>query len=115
MAAREEVRKVYVHPDLFAYATALGEATRTDAEIELGASPRAIVHLLMAAQGFAAVSGRDFVLPDDIKEAAIPTLAHRLVLKNDFYRTRGHDEEIVARLLEQITVPTEPIDFYRYS
>ena len=115
MAAREAVRQVYVHPDLFAYATALGEATRVDAEIELGASPRAIVHLLMAAQGFAAVSGRDFVLPDDIKEAAIPTLSHRLVLKNDFYRTRGHDEEIVARLLEQITVPTEPIDFYRYS
>ena len=67
-----------------------------------------------AAQGLAAVSGRDFVLPDDIKEVAIPTLSHRLVLKNDFYRTRGHDEEIIARLLEQIPVPTEPIDFYRY-
>jgi len=54
-------------------------------------------------------------LPDDIKEAAIPVLAHRLVLKNDFYRSRGHDEEIVARLLEQVSVPTEEIDFYRYS
>ena len=112
--ARAAVRRVYVHPDLFAYATALGEATRHDAEVELGASPRAIVHLIRAAQGLAAVSGRDFVLPDDIKEVAIPTLSHRLVLKNDFYRTRGHDEEIIARLLEQIPVPTEPIDFYRY-
>ena len=115
MAAREAVRHVYIHPDLFAYATALGEATRFDGEIELGASPRAIVHLLMAAQGMAAVAGRDFVLPDDIKEAAIPVLAHRLVLKNDFYRSHGHDEEIVARLLEQVSVPTEAIDFYRYS
>lgn len=115
MAAREEVRQVYVHPDLFAYATALGEATRCDGEVELGASPRAVVHLLMAARGFAAVDGRDFVLPDDIKAAAVPTLAHRLVMKNDFYRTRGHDAEIITRLTEQIAVPTETIDFYRYS
>ena len=115
LAAREAAHRVYIHPDLFAYATALGEATRFDGEIELGASPRAIVHLLMAAQGMAAVAGRDFVLPDDIKEAAIPVLAHRLVLKNDFYRSRGHDEEIVARLLEQVSVPTEAIDFYRCS
>ena len=70
---------------------------------------------LMAAQGMAAAAGRDFVLPDDIKDAAIPVLAHRFVLKNDFYRSRGHDEEIIARLLEQVAVPTEPIDFYRYS
>lgn len=115
MQAREEVRRVYVHPDLMVYATTLGEATRHEGEVELGASPRAIVHLLLAAQGFAATAGRDFVLPDDIKAAAVPTLAHRLVLKNDFYRTRGHDEEIISRLLEQITVPTEAIDFYRYS
>ena len=115
MAAREAVHRVYVHPDLLAYVTALTEATRADGEIELGASPRAAVHLLMAAQGMAAAAGRDFVLPDDIKDAAIPVLAHRLVLKNDFYRSRGHDEEIIARLLEQVAVPTEPIDFYRYS
>ena len=98
-----------------AYATAIGEATRHEAEVELGASPRAIVHLLMAARGFAATAGRDYVLPDDIKEAAIPALAHRLVMKNDFYRTRGHDEEVVRRLLDQISVPTEAIDFYRHS
>ena len=113
--AREEVRRVFIHPDLMAYATAIGEATRYDGEVELGASPRAIVHLLLAAQGFAATAGRDYVLPDDIKEAAVPTLSHRLVMKNDFYRTRGHDEEIIRRLLEQISVPTEAIDFSRYS
>lgn len=114
-AARAAIREVYVHPDLMAYATALGEATRYDGEVELGASPRAIVHLISAAQGFAATAGRDFVLPDDIKAAAVPVLAHRLVLKNDFYRTRGHDEEIIRRLLEQVAVPTEAIDFSRYS
>ena len=114
-AAQAQVQEVFIHPDLMAYATAIGEATRHDAEVELGASPRAIVHLLMAARGFAATAGRDYVLPDDIKEAAVPTLAHRLVMKNDFYRTRGHDEEIVHRLLEQISVPTEAIDFTRRS
>lgn len=114
-AAQAQVREVYIHPDLMAYATAIGEATRHDAEVELGASPRAIVHLLLAARGFAATAGRDYVLPDDIKEAAVPTLSHRLVMKNDFYRTRGHDEEIVRRLLEQISVPTEAIDFMRRS
>ena len=114
-AAQAQVQEVYIHPDLMAYATAIGEATRHDAEVELGASPRAIVHLLLAARGFAATAGRDYVLPDDIKEAAVPTLSHRLVMKNDFYRTRGHDEEIVRRLLEQISVPTEAIDFMRRS
>ncbi|MBO5670384.1 MAG: hypothetical protein J6S41_02440, partial [Clostridia bacterium] len=109
------IDQIFIHPDLMAYATAIGEATRHEAEVELGASPRAIVHLLMAARGFAATAGRDYVLPDDIKEAAIPALAHRLVMKNDFYRTRGHDEEVVRRLLDQISVPTEAIDFYRHS
>ena len=113
--AQAEVRQIFIHPDLMAYATAIGEATRHDGEIELGASPRAIVHLLLAAQGFAATAGRDYVLPDDVKEAAVPTLAHRLVMKNDFYRTRGHDEEIIQRLLEQVSVPTEAIDFSRLS
>ena len=113
--AQAEVRQIFIHPDLMAYATAIGEATRHDGEIELGASPRAIVHLLLAAQGFAATAGRDYVLPDDVKEAAVPTLAHRLVMKNDFYRTRGHDEEIIQRLLEQVSVPTEEIDFSRLS
>ena len=113
--AQAEVRQIFIHPDLMAYATAIGEATRHDGEIELGASPRAIVHLLLAAQGFAATAGRDYVLPDDVKEAAVPTLAHRLVMKNDFYRTRGHDEEIIQRLLEQVSVPTEAIDFFRLS
>ena len=113
--ARAEVGQIFIHPDLMAYATAIGEATRHEAEVELGASPRAIVHLLMAARGFAATAGRDYVLPDDIKEAAVPTLSHRLVMKNDFYRTRGHDEEIVRRLLDQISVPTETIDFARHS
>ena len=113
--ARAEIEQVFIHPDLMAYATTIGEATRHETEVELGASPRAIVHLLMAARGFAATAGRDYVLPDDIKEAAIPTLAHRLVMKNDVYRTRGHDEEIVRRLLDQISVPTETIDFYRHS
>ena len=113
--AQAEVRRIFIHPDLMAYATAIGEATRHDGEVELGASPRAIVHLLLAAQGFAATAGREYVLPDDVKEAAVPTLAHRLVMKNDFYRTRGHDEEIVRRLLEQVSVPTESIDFSRWS
>jgi len=115
MAAREEVRRVYIHPDLMAYATALGEATRHDGEVELGASPRAIVHLLLAAQGYAATDGRDFVLPDDIRAVAVPTLAHRLALRNDFYRTQGHDTQVIERLLEQVPVPTEPIDFYRHG
>ena len=111
--AMEEVRQVYVHEDIMRYAVELAEATRQDGEVELGVSPRGVVHLLEAARASAAMEGRDYVLPDDVKALAVPVMAHRLIVKNDFFLRRGAREQIIERILERVPVPTEQIDFFR--
>jgi MoxR-like ATPase len=98
------VREVYVDDAVLGYAVALATATREAPEIALGASPRASVWLVRAAQARALTQGRDFVLPDDVKALATPVLAHRLVSA----QARGGAEgarEVVRRLLHEVPVP----------
>ncbi len=111
--AREELESVYVHKDLMSYAASICEATRREKNVVLGASPRAMIALLRVARAKAAVEGRDYVLPDDIKYASIPVLAHRLVFQNSFYRRGDLGSELIARIIETTPVPSESIDFSR--
>lgn len=111
--ARRELASVYVHDDLLSYASAICEATRRGKDVLLGASPRAMIALVRVAQGFAALSGRDFLLPDDIKEAALPVLAHRIVFANSFYHKGDEGRAFVSNLLSAVPVPSEAIDFAR--
>ncbi len=111
--AREELASVYVHNDLMSYATHICEATRNDKTVILGASPRAMIALLRVAQGYAAISERDYVLPDDIKRAALPVLAHRIVFQNSFFHRGNLGEELILKILETTPVPSERIDFTR--
>lgn len=108
----KEVASVYVHPDLVEYITRLVEATRDVEGVALGVSPRGAIALMKAAKGFAAINGRDYVWPDDIKKAAVPTLAHRLILKNSHRIKKDYDKHIINELLESVSVPTEPDIFY---
>jgi len=103
VAAQQLVREVYVDDAVLRYAVSLAEATRTDPEIELGASPRAMLWLVRCAQARAVANDRDYALPDDIKALAVPALAHRLIPK----RARGGDvgTGVVRRLLDRIPVP----------
>ena len=111
--AREEVQSVYVHRDLMSYASSICEATRREKNVVLGASPRAMIALVRVAQGKAAIDGRDHVLPDDVKYAAIPVLAHRLVFQNSFFHRRDAGREIIEKILDTIPIPSESIDFSR--
>ena len=113
LAARRELSEVYVHKDILAYAAEICAETRKGGEILLGASPRAMIALVRVAQGFAAISGRDHVLPDDIKRAAIPVLAHRIVFNNSFFHRQNMGEEYIEQVLERVTVPSEQIAFSR--
>jgi len=113
LAARRELADVYVHEDLLSYAADICEATRKGNDIVLGASPRAMIALVRVAQGFAAISGRDHVLPDDIKRAAVPTLSHRIVFNNNFFHRGNLGEELIVSILEKIPVPSEQISFVR--
>ncbi len=110
-AAREEMAQIYVHEDLLGYAADICERTRSAKDVALGASPRAMIALVRVAQGYAAISGRDYVLPDDIKRAAIPVLAHRLVFQNNFYHRGDMGATLIQSILESAPVPSEQINF----
>ena len=110
-AAKRELASVFVHRDLLDYAATICECTRSAKDVILGASPRAMIALVRVAQGYAAIDGRDYVLPDDIKRAAVPVLAHRIVFQNSFYHRRDLGKNLIESILESVTVPSEQINF----
>ncbi|MBV8821036.1 MAG: MoxR family ATPase [Acidobacteriaceae bacterium] len=104
-AARREIESVRVDPSLFSYLVSLIRRTRDWASLSLGASPRAAVALLFIARAIAAMEGRDFLLPDDIKLAALPVLRHRIVLKPEADLEGLTPDLIVQQLLASTEVP----------
>ncbi|WP_181765562.1 AAA family ATPase [Streptomyces albidus (ex Kaewkla and Franco 2022)] len=102
----EAVRGVHVADQVRRYAVDLVAATRTHQELRLGASPRATLHLLRAARAAAALSGRDFVLPDDVQSLAVPVLAHRLLPTAQAQLSRRTAEQVVTEILQRVPVPT---------
>jgi len=107
IAAQQAASRVKISDDLLRYIVMIAEASRTHAEIALGISPRGTQALLKAAQVWAIIQDRDYVLPDDIKAVAGPVLAHRLLLKNKYKSQANEAEQLIQRLLYSITVPTE--------
>ena len=106
--ARAEAAKVYVSPAMRDYIVALVRATREQEKIRLGASPRGVVAMTKAARAYAAILGRDYVLPDDVKQLAVPVLAHRLMLQSQSsVRLSQSSEALIGVLLSKIPVPTE--------
>ncbi|HEV2636907.1 MAG TPA: MoxR family ATPase [Actinocrinis sp.] len=100
----ETVRAVFVSEEIKRYVIDLVNATRNTSELRLGASPRAALHLVRAARAKAALEGRAFVLPDDVKVLAVPVLAHRLLVSSEARVARRGAEQIVADLLGQVPV-----------
>jgi MoxR-like ATPase len=103
--ARGIVRAVRVSDDIVAYAAGLVRATRADLHFSLGASPRAGVLLLRAAKAFAALEGRDYVLPEDVQEAWPAALRHRVLLEPAAEVEGVRVDEALRRTLESVTVP----------
>jgi MoxR-like ATPase len=106
-AASRICRQVYMHTAVEDYLLDLVRASREEADIELGISPRGTLALYRASQALAAIRGRDHVIPDDIKHLAVPVLTHRLTLRPDARLRRRTTEEVIAKMLEQTTVPVE--------
>ena len=102
---QDQVRQVYVDPVLSNYMVQLVQATRRHDDVELGASPRATMGLFRCAQALAAIRGREFVTPDDVKLLAPFTLAHRIILKSQARLRDRRAEDIVADLLSTVEVP----------
>ena len=103
--ARREIRAVRVEPALFDYLLAFVRRTREWPAISLGASPRASTSLLLVAKALAAREGRDFLVPDDVKEAAVPVLRHRLVLRPEAELEGLDPDRVVREVLQATAVP----------
>jgi MoxR-like ATPase len=99
------VRTVHIAPEVRRYAVELTNATRQIPELRLGASPRATLQLVRAARAQAALSGREYVVPDDLHAIAIPVLAHRLVLTTEAHAARRSASDIVRAVLQRVPVP----------
>ncbi len=102
---QEVVRSIHADRTIMEYAVSLAQVTRRHPEAELGASPRGSLALFRVCQALALLRGRDYTLPDDVKEMAVPVLAHRVIVPPSA-RMRGIDgRTIVEGALEEVTVP----------
>ena len=103
--SRDEIEKVTVEDSVVGYIVRIVEETRRSGDLQLGASPRAGVHLLHAAKAAAALDGRDFVTPDDVKSLVPPTLRHRVVLKAEAEIEGVDADAALRRVLARLDVP----------
>ena len=112
---QEQVKNVYVSDLLYDYATRIVEATRESGDIAIGASPRALLAYVAAAKALAFVRGRNYCIPDDFKELAVPILAHRLTVRSQrsvsgegrFMSKRDSAAELINKILNEVSCPTE--------
>jgi MoxR-like ATPase len=105
LAMREAVEEVYVDPDLGRYIASISSKTRGFPKVAVGASPRGSLALLKLARSWAAMDGRAYALPDDVKRFAEHALAHRMVLDSSLWDVRRSEEGIVAEVLRTVPVP----------
>ena len=104
-AARQEVAGVRVEPSLRAYVVSLARRTRDWPSISLGASPRAVVGMFFIARALAGMQGRDYLLPDDVKTAALPVLRHRILLKPEADLEGLTPDQVIRQVIGAVEVP----------
>ena len=109
LAMRDSLEQVEITPDLLDYIVAIVGATRRDPQVQVGASPRGGLALVQLARGQALLSNRDYVVPDDIKQVAVPALAHRLTLRPELWVRQVSSDDVMAKLLSSVPTPrTDP-------
>ncbi|SHM28137.1 MoxR-like ATPase [Caldanaerovirga acetigignens] len=107
LAMREQAKGVNVDESVEYYMLTVIRETRNHPAVKLGASPRASLLLYKCAKAFAAIKGRDYVIPDDIKHLAVPVLSHRLLLSHENLLRDYKPEDVIAEILEKTAVPVE--------
>ena len=108
LAMRAATEEVHVEEDLEDYIVSIVTKTRSHASVYVGASPRGSLALIKLARARAVVQGRDYVLPDDVKELAVPALAHRLILSPDLWAKKVTAQDIVTGVVSIVPVPKVP-------
>src|SRR5206468_6994013 len=105
LACQEAIRDVYVDDKVRRYLLEIVQSTREHDDVQLGGSPRASIALFRTAQALAAVSGRNFVLPDDIKKMVVPVLGHRLILRPESRLRKVTVASVVREIVDDVRVP----------
>ncbi len=105
IAMRESVEQVTVHDDVLRYVVSLAAATRQHPQVAVGASPRAELDLVQLARARALLLGRDYVVPEDVKSLAVPSMAHRISLRPEMWVRRVQGSDVVEELLRRLPVP----------
>ena len=105
LSMRSAIERVHVDPDVERYMVDLVRATRTHRHVAVGASPRGSLALLKLSRAWAAMEGRDYVLPDDVKRFAHAALEHRLILEPDLWSDRRAAADIITEIVRTIPVP----------
>ena len=107
VAAQRATAAVQVVPEVVAYAVALAQSTRESRSVSLGAGTRGAISLVRIGKAFAALDGRDFVTPDDIKRAALPVLRHRVQLTPEIAISGQEVDEVLAAIVESVPAPRQ--------
>ncbi len=108
LAMRAAAEDVYVDPDVRRYIVDLVAKTRQHRQVVVGASPRASIALLKLAKGWAAIQGRNYVVPDDVKLFLQPVLAHRIVLDPTLWDVKTSDKAVIEEVIRLVPVPVLP-------
>ncbi|MBR5799656.1 MAG: MoxR family ATPase [Lachnospiraceae bacterium] len=106
LSMKEEINRVFVHESVLEYIAGITAATRKKENIIAGAGTRGALALLKSAKAYAALDGREYVIPDDVKKLAVSVLAHRLVISYGYQKGK-EAESLIAEILDSIPVPTE--------
>lgn len=104
-AMRQDVEKVFVDESIQDYIIQITQLTRTHQDIYLGCSPRATLSLFNASRALAYIRGREYVIPDDVKELIYVTLAHRLILKSEAKIQSKNENSVLAEIVKSVRVP----------
>ncbi len=102
---QQKIKAVHVEPSLLQYVAKIIQHTRNDSALYLGASPRAAMMLMTASKAIAALRGRDFITPEDIREMALPVLRHRLILTPEKEMEGVKPDEVLKQILSRLEVP----------
>jgi MoxR-like ATPase len=105
LAMQESVEQITVHDDVLEYVIALATATRQHPQVDVGASPRAELDLVQLARAHALLSGRDHVIPEDVRALAIPAMAHRISLRPEMWVRRVQSADVLKELIQRTPVP----------
>lgn len=105
LAMREAVEQVTVHSDVLRYVVSLAAASRQHPQVAVGASPRAELDLVQLARARALLTGRDYVIPEDVKALAGPAMAHRISLRPEMWVRQVRSGDVIDELLRRVPVP----------